>query len=81
MTFRKFFQICSNQATSNLDKHMYGSFLIFRRNNQLHIPRTRIVGVLASALSSSVVDRRFEQMSGQTKDYETGICYSSAKTD
>jgi hypothetical protein len=30
-------------------------------------------------LTSSVVDRWFEPQSGQTKDYEIGICYFSAK--
>ena len=35
--------------------------------------------VMVNVLASSVVDRRFEPLSGQTKDYETGICYFSAK--
>ena len=29
---------------------------------------------MVSVLSSSVVDRGFESQSGQTKDYEIGIC-------
>ena len=39
----------------------------------------RISGVLASVISSSVVDREFESRSGQIKDYEIGICCLSAK--
>ena len=34
----------------------------------------RIDGVMVSMLSSSAVDRGFEPRSGQTKDYEIGIC-------
>ena len=30
-------------------------------------------------LASSVVDREFEPLSGQTKDYKIGICCFSAK--
>ena len=38
-----------------------------------------ICGVMVSVLTSSVVDRGFEPWSGQTKDYEIGIYYLSAK--
>ena len=34
---------------------------------------------MVSMLTSSVVDRGFEPQSGQTKDYEIGICCFSAK--
>jgi hypothetical protein len=34
---------------------------------------------MVSVLTSSAVDRRFEHRSGQTKDYETGMCCFSAK--
>ena len=34
---------------------------------------------MVSMLASSVVDRRFEPRSGQTKDYEIGICCFSSK--
>ena len=34
---------------------------------------------MVSVLASSAVDRRFESRSGQTKDYEIGICSFSAK--
>jgi len=34
---------------------------------------------MASVIASSVVDRGFESRSGQTKDYEIGICCFSAK--
>jgi hypothetical protein len=36
-------------------------------------------GVIVSVLASSAVDREFEPRSGQTKDYEIGICCFSAK--
>jgi hypothetical protein len=34
---------------------------------------------MVSVLASSAVDRAFEPLSGQTKDYEIGICCFSAK--
>ena len=34
---------------------------------------------MVSVLASSAVDRGFEPRSGQTKDYEIGICCFSAK--
>jgi hypothetical protein len=43
--------------------------------NQKH----RIGGVMVSMLDSSAVDRGFEPRSGQTKDYNIGICCFSAK--
>jgi hypothetical protein len=39
----------------------------------------RISGVMVSVLDSSAVDRSFEPRSGQTKDYNIGICCFSAK--
>ena len=39
----------------------------------------RISGVMVSMLASSAVDRGFERRSGQTKDYEIGICCFSTK--
>ena len=38
-----------------------------------------IGGVMVSVLASSAVDRGFEPRSGQTKDYNIGICCFSAK--
>jgi len=38
----------------------------------------RIGGVMFSVLASSAVDRGLEPRSGQTKDYEIGICCFSA---
>jgi hypothetical protein len=43
--------------------------------NQKH----RIGGVMINVLASSEVDRGFEPQSGQTKDYNIGICCFSAK--
>jgi hypothetical protein len=39
----------------------------------------RIDGVMVSVLDSCAVDHGFEPRSGQTKDYEIGICCFSAK--
>jgi len=39
----------------------------------------RIGGVMITVLSMSVVYRGFEPRSGETKDYEIGICCFSAK--
>ena len=36
-------------------------------------------GVIVSVFASSAVDRVFEPRSGQTKDYEIGICCFSVK--
>ena len=38
-----------------------------------------IGGIMVSVLASSAVDRGFEPRSGQTKDYNIGICCFSAK--
>jgi hypothetical protein len=38
-----------------------------------------IGGVMVSVFASTVVDRLFKPRSGQTKDYEIGICCFSAK--
>jgi hypothetical protein len=38
-----------------------------------------IAGVMVSVLVSRVIDRGFESRSGQTKDYNIGICCFSAK--
>ena len=38
-----------------------------------------IGGVMVSVLASSAIDRGFEPRSGQTKDYEIGICCFCAK--
>ena len=38
-----------------------------------------ISGVMVSVLASSAIDRGFDRRSGQTKDYEIGICCFSAK--
>ena len=39
----------------------------------------RICGVMVSVLASSAGDRGFESRSGETKDYEIGICCFSAQ--
>jgi len=35
--------------------------------------------VIVKVLSSNVIERGFESLSGQTKEYEIGICCFSAK--
>jgi hypothetical protein len=39
-----------------------------------HFWHNRIGGVMVSVLASNVVDHGFEPRSGQTTDYEIGIC-------
>ena len=39
----------------------------------------RIGGVMVSMLAASAVDRGFEPRSGQTKDYDIGMCCFSTK--
>ena len=46
----------------------------------MNLPRQNLIGgVMVSVLSSSAVGRGFEPLSGQTKDYKTGICCFCAK--
>jgi hypothetical protein len=63
-------------------------WLLFNANSaifQLHYARGNINqkhgfgGVMVGELASSAVDRGFEPRSGQTKDYEIGICCFFAK--
>jgi hypothetical protein len=44
-----------------------------------YIRVNHIGGLMARELASSVVDRESEPRSGQTKDYDIGICCFSAK--
>ena len=55
-----------------LRAHLFGAYCHLIGTN-------RIGGVMASALASSAVDRLFEPLSGQTKDYTIGMCCFSAK--
>ena len=41
--------------------------------------RNRIGGVKVSVLASSAVDRGFESLLGQSKDYKIGMCCISTK--
>jgi hypothetical protein len=43
------------------------------------LEKNRIDGVMVSVLASSAEVRGFEPRSGQTKDYEIGICCLSTK--
>ena len=38
-----------------------------------------VCGVMVSLLASRAVDHGFESQSGQTKDWDIGMCYLSAK--
>jgi hypothetical protein len=56
--------------------------ITFGHINQLSIyflPQENHIDVKVSVLATSVVDHGFESRSGQTKDYEIGICCFSAK--
>ena len=46
---------------------------------ELNAHFNHIGGVMVSVFASSAVDRGFEPQSGQTKDYNIGICCFSAK--
>jgi hypothetical protein len=50
-----------------------------RKYAQIRCSVNRIGGVMVSVLTSNAVDRGFEPRSGQTKDYEIGICCFSDK--
>ena len=41
--------------------------------------KNRIGGLMVSVLASRAVDRGFEPLSGQSKDYKIGTCCFSAK--
>ena len=56
------------------DKYQVHSTMI-----QTHYFSYSIDDVIVNMLSSSVVDRGFEPLSGQAKDYKIGICCFSAK--
>ncbi len=53
------------------------------KSNTTHTIRpydiNRIGGVMVSVLASSAVARQLELRLGQTKDFEIGMCYFSAK--
>ena len=45
-----------------------------------HLVKGKLIGgVMVRVLALNAVDRWFEPMSGQTKDYKIGICCFSAK--
>jgi hypothetical protein len=46
--------------------------------HEMSNPENSVGGVLVSVLSSSAEDRGFDSRSGQTKDYQIGICCSTA---
>ena len=56
---------------------MQNSIIRIHVNVQLH--ENFIGGIIVSVLASSAVDHGFEFQSGQTKEYEIGICCFSAK--
>ena len=55
-------------------KTTYGLYMYIQQEQNI-----RIGGVMVSVLASSAVDRGFKPRSGQTKDYEIGICCFPAK--
>ena len=54
-------------------------FIDHSNNLQMYIKDDRIGGAMVSVLASSAVDRGFEPLSSQTKDYKISICSFSAK--
>ena len=62
----------------NKNQYMYLKFTRLNSNHILSITANRIGGIMVSVLASSAVDRGFKPQSGQTKDYEIGICCFSA---
>ena len=59
-----------NTKKTNANEHIMWIFLV---------PMNRIGDGMDSVLASRVIDRGFEPLSGQTKDYKIGICCFSAK--
>ena len=53
--------------------------MFVKSNFPLYISRNRTGGVMVKVLALSAVDRGFDSRSGQTKDYNIGICCFSAK--
>ena len=49
------------------------------RKHYFRFGENRIGGAMVSMPTSSVIDRGFKPQSGQTKDYEIGICCLSAE--
>jgi len=54
--------------------HSRQLLIIIIRNSVVLSKVTQLHGVMVSMLASSVVDHGLEFQSGQTKDYEIGIC-------
>ena len=75
------------QTTQKVNKHWHGRKGWEKESNTCVRPIfifiksffSGIGGVIVSILASSVVDREFTPQSGQTKDYEIGICCFSNK--
>ena len=57
----------------------YNNTVLFQMEFQGSLNQDRIGGVMVSVVASSAVDREIEHRSGQTNDYETGICCLSTK--
>ena len=60
--------------------YIYRCYYFISHKYYFPLPINSNIGrVMVSVLASSVVDRGFEPRSGQTKDYEIGICCFFAK--
>ena len=74
-------QTKSKYKIINTYKQKYGLF--FSSNYMLFVIFfflfccNRIGGVMVNEIASSAVDRGFDPRSGQTKDYEIGLCFFS----
>ena len=69
-------EVCSIQHYVIMFVSDWGQFFI--RHSPLFIYLNQIGGVMASVLTSGAVDRGVKRRSGQTKDFNIGICCFSA---
>ena len=76
---------CRNILTKK--EHFFVTSMIVIQHREKHFPdkekilflSNRIGGVMVRVLASNVVELGYEPRSSQTKDYEIGICFFSAK--
>ena len=76
---RKYSQPCRANIKINMHNIICFSMIDIAEILFTHFWLDRIGGVMVIVLASSAIDCGFEPRSGQTKDYEIGICCFSAK--
>ena len=75
----KYFRHCRSNIKINMHNIICFSMIDIAEILFTHFWLDRIGGVMVIVLASSVIDCGFEPRSGQTKDYDIGICCFSAK--